>query len=113
LAAQADLRPVLDAGRDLDRVALRPPLAAGAAAVRARLLDHGAVAAAARARLGEREQALALGDHAAALALGAEARRRAGLRARAVALAAGGLELDRDRRLDPLQRVLEREPHLH
>src|SRR4029077_5478189 len=92
LAAQADSRAVLDARGDLDRVALGTPLAAGAAAVRARLLDHGAVPTAARARLREGEQALALRDHAAAVALGAEHRRRAGLRARAVALAAGGLE---------------------
>ena len=58
--------PSLTPGRDLDRVALRAPLAAGAAAVRARILDHGAVAAAARARLREREEALALGHDAAA-----------------------------------------------
>src|SRR5436190_1824387 len=112
LAAQADPRAVLDAGRNLDRVALGAPLAAGAAAVRARILDHGAVPAAARAGLGEGEQALALGDDAAAVTLGAQRRRGPGLRARAAAFAARGLELDRDLRLDPVQRVLEREPDL-
>src|SRR5439155_15662467 len=71
--------------------------------------DHGAVPAAARARLREGEQALALGDDAAAVTLGAERRRGPGLRARAAALAAGRLELDRDLGLDPVQRVLERE----
>src|SRR6185437_14367388 len=109
---QLDLRAVLDAGRDLDRVALRAPLAARAAAVRARILDHGAVPAAARTRLRQGEEALALRDDAAAVALGTEDRRGPGLRARASALAAGGLELDRDRRLDAVQRVVERQPHL-
>src|SRR4051812_37950112 len=112
LATQADSRAVLDAGRDLHRVALRPPFAAGAAALRARILDHRPVPAAARARLREREQALRLGLDAAALALGAERRRGPGLRAGAAALAARGLELDRDLRLDAVQRVLEREVDL-
>src|SRR5918911_681678 len=92
LALQADASAVLDAGRDLDRVALRAALAAGAAATLARILDHGPVAAAARARLRQREEALALGDDASALALGAENGRRARLRTRAAALAARGLE---------------------
>src|SRR5262249_9593992 len=78
----------------------------------ARILDHGAVPAAARAGLREREQALALGDHAAAPALRAERRGRPRLRARAAALAAGGLELDRDLGLDALPRVVARQPHL-
>src|SRR5205085_5529689 len=60
LAAQADPRPVLDPGRDLDRVALRPALAARAVAAGARILDHGAVAAAARTRRRQPEEALAL-----------------------------------------------------
>ena len=55
LAAQLDARAVLDSGRDLHGVALRAPLAPGAATLRARLLDHGAVAATARTRLRERE----------------------------------------------------------
>ena len=73
------------------------------------VLDHGAVPTAPRARLGEREKALALRDDAAALALRADRRRRAGLGARAVALRAGRLQRDRDLRLHPLQRVLEGE----
>src|SRR5207249_627780 len=71
------------------------------------LLDHRAVAAAARARLREPEQALALDLHAAAVALRADDRRRPRLRARAAALAARRVDLDRDLRLDPLERVLE------
>src|SRR5439155_26319378 len=51
LAAQLDTGPVFRTGRDPHRIALGPPLAAGSAAGRARLLDHCAVAATARARL--------------------------------------------------------------
>src|SRR6266508_564117 len=80
LPFQANRRTVLDAGRDRQRVALRPALAAGPAAARARLLDHGAAAVAAGTRLREPEEALALDGHAAALALRANLRRRAGLR---------------------------------
>src|SRR5262249_17359504 len=75
------------------------------------MLDDGAVAAAARARLGERKQPLALGDHAAAVADRADDRRRARLGARAAADAARGRHLDRDLRLQPAQRVLEGEVH--
>src|SRR5262249_7684198 len=49
LAAELDACAVLDAGRNLHLEASRPPLAAGAAAVRARLLDDCPVPAAARA----------------------------------------------------------------
>src|SRR6266536_6094551 len=104
-------RLALDAGLDLDGVRLDPPLPAGAAAVGARLLDHGAVAAAARAGLREREEALALGPDAAAVALGADHGSRAGLRAGAAALAAGGRRLDGHLGLGAAQRVLEREVH--
>src|SRR4029078_12716297 len=98
LALELDPRAVLDARGDLHLEPARAPLAAGAGAVLARLLDHGAVAAAARARLLEREQALVLGADAAAVALGADARLRAGLRARAVANVAGGFEVRRESR---------------
>src|SRR6266508_1144996 len=91
LPLQANLRAVLDAGRDLHRVALRPALAAGPEAARARLLDHGAAAVAAGTRLREPEEALALDGHTAALALRADLRRRAGLSPGTAALAAGGL----------------------
>src|SRR5207253_901126 len=107
-----DSRPVLDAGLDLHRVRLDAPLPAGALALRARLLDDGAVAAAARARLREREQALALGLHAAAVALRADDGSGARPRAGAAALAARGHHLDRHLRVDAVQRVLEREVHL-
>src|SRR5207248_9684173 len=65
LALEADAGAVLRPGRNLDRVALRAPLAARAAARAARLLDHRPVPAAARARLREREEALILRAHAA------------------------------------------------
>ena len=84
----------------------------GAVTLRARLLDHGAVAATARARLRKREESLPLGDDAAAVALRADDRRRAGLRARTAAIRARDGQLDRDLRLGAAQRVLEREPHL-
>src|SRR5579862_1935761 len=58
LALQPDARSVLDARRDLDGKALRPPLAAGAVTRRARLLDDRAHAMAARTRLLQSEQAL-------------------------------------------------------
>src|SRR5436190_10830226 len=109
LALEADARAVLDAGRDLDRVTLRPLLAAGAVAARAGVLDHGAVSAASRARLRKREEALAFRDDAAALAFRADRRRGAGLGAGAVALRARRLQRDRDLRLHALERVLERE----
>src|SRR5207342_3462114 len=109
LALEPDLRPVLDPGRDLHLVPLRAPLASGPVAARARLLDHGAAAVAARARVREAEEPLALGDHAAAATLRADDRRGARLRAGAAALAARRVELDRDLRLDALERVLERE----
>src|SRR5829696_352673 len=51
LALQPDARAVLDAGGDLDRVALRALLATGSVAARARVLDDRPVPAAARARL--------------------------------------------------------------
>src|SRR5256886_13339478 len=113
LALQADAGAVLDAGRDLDRVALRPALAPGAAAAGTRVLDHGPVAMTARAGLRQDEESLALRHHTTAVAFGADLRRRAGLRARAVALRARRLQRDRDLRLDTLERVLEGEIDLH
>ena len=104
--------PSATPGLDLHLVALRRALAAGAVAGRARVLDHGAVAAAARARLREREEALALGDDAAAVALRADPRRRPGLGARAAAGVAGGLGLDRHADSRAVESVLEGEPHL-
>src|SRR5262249_52197002 len=72
LALEPDLRAVFAARLDLHRVRAQSALATRALALRARLLDHGAVAAAARTRLGQREQALALGGDAAAVALRAD-----------------------------------------
>src|SRR5204862_5136693 len=104
--SEADARAVLDARLDLHTVGLDPPLSAAAVALRAGLLDHGAVAAAARARLREREQALALGLDAAAVALRADHRRGTGLRARAAAFAARRRQLDRHLGVGAAQRVL-------
>ena len=74
----------------------------------ARLLDHGARAAAARARAGDREQALALGLDAAAVADRADDRARCpGSRAGAAAGRARRVRGDRDRHLRALDRLLE------
>ncbi len=105
--------PSFDPCRDLHRIAPGLPFATGSAACRAGILDHSAVAATARARLGEREEPLALGRDSTAAALRADLRRGSGLRARAGAVAAGGLDLDGDLGLDPLQRVLEGEVDLN
>src|SRR5262249_61393935 len=80
LAAQLDSRPVSDAGGNLHLEAARSPLPAGAAAVRARVLDDRPVSAAARARVRERKEALLLGHDSPAVALRADGRRRARLR---------------------------------
>src|SRR4029077_17598979 len=95
LPLEPDLRAVLDARLDLHCERAPPPLAAGAVALGARLLDHGAVPAAARARLRQSEQALRLGDHAASVALGADDGRRPRLRTCAAALRARDRQLDR------------------
>src|SRR5206468_2401528 len=102
----------LDAGGNLHGVALRPPLLPGTAALVARLLDHGAVAATARAGLRQREQSLALRHDTAAVTFGTDDRGRPRLGTRPAALAARRGDLDRNLRLQPAQRVLEREPHL-
>ena len=62
--------------------------------------------------MGEREEALRVGDDAAAAALRTGDRRRAGLGARAGARMAGGLDLGAHRHLNTLQRVLEGDVHL-
>src|SRR5207253_6622266 len=80
---------------------------------RARVLDDRPVSAAARARRRKREPPLRLGDDSAAAALRADGRRRPRLRAGAAADVAGALEAHGQRRLDALQRVLERERDLH
>src|SRR5438552_3517191 len=77
LAAQLDSRAVLHARRNLDPEPARAALAARPPAVRARVLDDRPVAAAARARLREREQPLRPGDDAASGALRADRRHRA------------------------------------
>ena len=114
LARQPDPRALAHARGDVHLVVLDRLLLAGAMAGRARVLDDRARSVAARARLGDREEPLALGLDPAALALRADLRRRAGLGARAAAgrtrlrrrdaqrdLRAGDrlLEGDRDRRL--------------
>src|SRR5919106_1229234 len=91
-------------------VTIRSP---GGAALPARLLDHSAVPAAPRAGAREGEEALVLGGHAAAAALGTDDRSRPRLRARAVAGRTGRLELDRDLRRQAFEGVLEGEVDRH
>src|SRR4029079_1610685 len=74
LALQTDAGAVLDARRNLDRVALRPVLSPMPAAARERVLDHGPVAMAARPGLRESEDTRARRDHTAAVTLGADHR---------------------------------------
>src|SRR5439155_4268252 len=109
LPLEANLRAILHPRLDLDRVVPQPALTAGAVALRARPLDHGAVAAAARAGLREREQALALGLDPPAVALRADDRRRARLSAGAAAVGARDRQLDRDLHLVAAERVPERQ----
>src|SRR5262249_49722370 len=108
LALEPDLRAVLDARLDLHGVRAPTPLTARAVALRAGLLDHGAVASTARARLRKCEEALRLGHDAPAVALRTDDRSRTGLCARPTALRTGDGQLDRHLRLGALQRVLER-----
>src|SRR6185295_4183726 len=105
-----DPRAVLDAGRDFHRVVLRPPLATRALALLTWLLDDRAVSAAARTRLRQREEPLALRDDAAAMALRTDDRGRSRLGAGAAALTTGRRHLDGNLRLETTQRVLERQP---
>ena len=112
LAGQADARALLDARRDVDAVALERAHRPRAVAGRAGILDHGARAAAARAGLGDREHALALGLDPAALAAWADLRRGAGLRAGPVAGRAQRLRGDRERDLRAGDRLLEGDRYL-
>ena len=111
LAAQSDARAVLDAGRDRHRVAAQALRGAAPAAVEARVLDHVPGAAAAQARLREREESLCLRAHAATVAV--RAGRRAGARGRAGAVAdgAGRQRLDADRDARAVEAVAERDRH--
>ena len=59
----------------------------------------------------EREEALAVGDHAAPVAVRARARRGSGLGAAAAADVAGGLDLHRNADLNARERVLEGDPN--
>src|SRR5207248_448233 len=105
-ALELDAGAVLDARRDLDAVALRAPLPAGAVAGRTRRLDDRAGPAAAWARLLQREQSLRRGDDTAAATLRARDRSRPRRRAGPMARVARELELHRHRGLDAAQRVL-------
>src|SRR5204862_5203633 len=73
------------------------------------MLDHRAAPAAPRARLADREEALALTDDAAPAALRARDRSRAGVGARAAARLARPLLRHRDRYLGPGHRLVERD----
>src|SRR5262249_49775868 len=111
LAGHPPLRTGAHAGRDLDLVLLDRPLGARPLAARARLLYHRAAAVAARARLTDRKQALALGLDPAALALGADSRRRPRLGAGAAARRAHLARRHRDRHLRALHRLVEADRH--
>src|SRR4029079_2127233 len=112
LAGEPDPRPVLDAGGDVDAVALALQRQPGAAAVGARMLDDLAAAAALGTGLADREEALTLRIDAPPLA--ARADDRLGPRRRSVAVAgrAGRLLRHRDRDLRALHRLLEAERDL-
>src|SRR3954451_17650879 len=112
LAGEPHARALLDAGRDVHAVALRRPHDALAMARRARVLDHGAGALAAGARLGDREQPLALRLEAAALAARADLRLGARARAGAVARRAPRRHRDAERHLRALERLVERDVDL-
>src|SRR5690606_14125421 len=88
LARYPELRPVLDAGRDPDRDLALHRHAAGAPARPARLLDDRPFAAAARAGLTDREEALRHLDLAGAAAVRAGDAAGGALGARPVALLA-------------------------
>src|SRR5258706_10996258 len=109
LPRDAEAHALLDArgDRDLDLALLGD--AAGAAAVRARVLDERPLSAAARAGGRHGEEALVAVDLAAAAAGRARRRARAGLRAGPAAGRAGLLALQGDRALDALVDLLERE----
>ena len=87
-------------------------VAPAALAGRARVLDDGAGAAAPRARLRDREQALALGLDAPAVAPRADLRAGARLGARAAAGRTGLRRRDRERDLGALDRLVERDRDL-
>ena len=107
LAGQPDPAALADPGRD---VGPHPPdraLGTGALAGRARVVDHRAGAMAVGAGLRHREDALALSLDAAALADRADARRGAGLGARAVAGRTRLRRRHRQRHLGAVDRLLE------
>src|SRR6185436_11331482 len=111
LAGQPDPRALLDAGGDVDLVLLEVAHPALAVAGVAGMLDDRPRAAALVARAGDREQALALGLDAAAVADRADDRRRARLGAGAAAGRAGRVRGDGDRDLRALDRLVEGERH--
>src|SRR5690348_9322117 len=102
----------MDPGGDVDPVALRLLRDPLAVAGRAGVVDHGALSAALGAGLGDREESLALGVDACALAARAGPRRGAGFGAAAVAGGALARRRDGDRDLGAVHRLLEREPNL-
>ena len=106
-ALEPDPRPVLRARGNLHLVGLLHALSARAAARLARLLDDRPVAAAARARLREREEAVRVGRDPAPRADRADDRRRARLGPGAAAGVAGRLHVRAHRHLHARERVLE------
>src|SRR5262249_42471764 len=89
LAGETDARAVLDSGRDIDRERALARHAAGAGAIRTRIVDHLAAALTGHAGALEREEALLMTHLAGAAAGRTGLRLRAGLRAGAGAGLAG------------------------
>ena len=109
---EADALAVEDARRDADLDLAGAVDDPGAAAVLARRLDPHARALAVAARLAEREQALVLVAHAAAAARRADDGLVPGAAPVPPHVRAGGVAGDVDRRLDAVDRVLERQVEL-
>src|SRR4051794_23183232 len=89
LPGEPDPAAVVDAGRDVDSIALGLLRDTAARAGRAGIVDDAALSTALRAGLRDREEALALRGDSSALAARADPRRGAALRAAAVAGRAG------------------------
>src|SRR5262249_21204563 len=111
LAGQAQALPVVDPGWDADRQRLRLLGHARAAAVLALVADECALAAAARARRADHEEALLVQDLAAAAARRAALGLGAGLGARAAARRARDVARDLDLAGHAAHRLGEGELH--
>ena len=111
-AGKADTLAVINTGRNVHLESLRLSLVTGAAAVRARILDHLTGAVAVRAGLLNREEALRHTDRTAAAAVRAGRLGGAGLAAGTVTGFAGIPDRNPDLGLHALRRILERNREL-